>query len=116
MAQTTVFPFAPSDGSDSGVTLAVVEKMPPANGTDFAFGGHVPSLHLGRPLAIRQRREDLSHQWTFTRGDLSLIPAGWRTTVWTKGQADFLQIELGTELMGRAAGGGAKNADMPCLF
>jgi len=115
MARTTLFPFPPSDGKGSGVTLAVVEDLPPANGTLFAFRGHVLSQHLGRPLAIRQQREELSHAWTFRRGDLSLIPAGWRTTVWTEERADFLQVELCPDLVSRAAGGG-RDVDLPCLF
>src|SRR6266540_1270635 len=115
MARTTLFPFPPSDGKGSGVTLAVVEDLPPANGTLFAFRGHVLSQHLGRPLAIRQQREELSHAWTFRRGDLSLIPAGWRTTVWTEERADFLQVELCPDLVSRSAGGG-RDVDLPCLF
>jgi AraC family transcriptional regulator len=114
MAKTTAFAFPPSDGKGGGVTLAIVEELPPSNGAVISFGGHVLSLHLGRPLAIRQRREDTSHAWTFTRGDLSLIPAGWRTTVWTEKTADFLQVELCPELVRRAAGGSGR--ELPSLF
>jgi AraC family transcriptional regulator len=74
------------------------------------------TVHLGRPLPIRQRREDTSHAWTLTRGDLSLIPAGWRTTCWTERAADFLQIELGRELVSRAAGDADGDVDLPNLF
>jgi AraC family transcriptional regulator len=114
----TMFPFPARDGDakESGVTLSVVEQLPPTDGTFFAYGTHVLSLHMGRPLSIRQRREDMSHAWTFRRGDLSLIPAGWRTTVWTEGEADFLQVELGPELVRRATGGGHRDIDLPCLF
>jgi AraC family transcriptional regulator len=112
----TRFPFPARDGTQGGVTLSVFDGMPPMNGTICAHGTHVLSLHLGRPLAIRQRREDRSHAWTFTRGDLSLIPAGWRTTVWTEGVADFLQVELAPELVRRATGGYRADADLPSLF
>lgn len=116
MARSTVFPYPPSDGTDGGVTLAVVEEVPPTDGEFFAFGGAVLTVHLGRPVSLRQRREDLSHEWTMTRGDLSLIPAGWRTTVWSKSTSDFLQVELGRDLVRRAAGGATNNVDVPCLF
>jgi len=111
-----VFPFPASDRSDGGVTLAVVEDVPPTDGDFFAFDGPVLTLHLGRPLALRQRREDLSHEWTTTRGDLSLIPGGWRTTVWSEERSDFIQLELGNEFVRRAAGGSANDVDLPCLF
>jgi AraC family transcriptional regulator len=116
MARTTMFPFPAGDGNGSGVTLTVIEELPVSSGSRFEFGGHVLSLHLGRPLPIRQRREDISHAWTFTRGDLSLIPAGWRTTCWTERTADFLQVELGRDLVRRAAGDTAGDVDLPCLF
>jgi AraC family transcriptional regulator len=116
LAKTTAFSFPPGDGKGGGVNLAIIENLPPTNGSLVAFTGHVLSLHLGRPLAIRQRREDISHAWTFTRGDLSLIPAGWRTTVWTEKPADFLQVELCPDLVRRSAGGSARAADLPCLF
>jgi AraC family transcriptional regulator len=110
-----MFSYGPSDGPGGGVNLGVVEELPPSDGTSFAFRGHVLSLHLGRPLSIRQRREDMSHAWTFSRGDLSLIPAGWHTTVWTEDQADFAQVELCPDLVNRVAGGGAET-ELPCLF
>jgi AraC family transcriptional regulator len=116
MARATMFPFPPRDGRGGGVTLAVVQDLPPTDGTFFAFRGHVLSLHLGRPLAIRQQREDMAHAWTFTRGDLSLTPAGWRTTVWTEKRADFMQVELCPEFVSRAAGSGDRAVDLPCLF
>jgi AraC family transcriptional regulator len=96
--------------------LAVVEDVPPTDGTFFAFAGPVLTLHLGRPLTIRQRREHLSHEWTQTRGDMSLIPGGWRTTVWSEEKTDFLQLELGPEFVRRAAGGSANDVEVPCLF
>jgi AraC family transcriptional regulator len=111
-----MFPFPASDGNGTGVTLAVIEELPVSEESRFEFGGHVLSLHLGRPLPIRQRREDMSHAWTFTRGDLSLIPAGWRTTCWTEKTADFMQIEFGRELVRRAAGDADGDLDLPCLF
>lgn len=115
-AKTTLFAFPPTCGKGGGVTLAIVEDVPPTDGGCFVFSGHVLTLHLGRPLAIRQRREDMSHAWTFTRGDLSLIPAGWRTTVWTEKTADFLQVELCPDLVSRAAGKSGRDVDLPCLF
>jgi AraC family transcriptional regulator len=117
MARTTVFPFPARDASDSGVTVSVIEDLPIcADGAEFEYGSHVVTLHLSNPLPIRQRREDISHAWTLTRGDLSLIPAGWRTTCWTERSADFLQIELGRELVRRAAGDTDGAVDPPCLF
>jgi AraC family transcriptional regulator len=116
MAKTSAFAFPPRDGKGGGVNLAIVEDLPPSDGTSVSFRGHVLSVHLGRPLAIRQKREDISHAWTFTRGDLSLIPAGWRTTVWTEKPADFLQVELCPDLVRSAAGGTGRAADMPSLF
>ena len=110
-----MFPFPPPDGKGGGVTLGVVEDLPPVDGSSFAFDGPVLTVHLGRPVAIRQRREDLSHEWTLTRGDLTLIPAGWRTTSWTRTSLDFLQVELCPALVRRAAGGAA-DTDLPCLF
>jgi AraC family transcriptional regulator len=114
-AQLTMFPFG-GNGPASGVTLGMVQDLPPTDGAFFTYGTHVLSLHLGRPLSLRQRREDLSHAWTFTRGDLSLIPAGWRTTVWTHGPANFLQVELPTDLVRRAVGDPGNDVEMPCLF
>ena len=73
-------------------------------------------MHLGRPLSLRQRREDLSHEWTLTHGDMSLIPAGWRTNVWTETTTNFLQVELCPELVRRSAGGAANDVELPCLF
>jgi AraC family transcriptional regulator len=115
-AKTTIFPFPALDGKGGGITLAVIEELPVSNGSVFSSGANALSLHLGRPLPIRQRREDLSHAWTFTRGDLSLIPAGWGTTCWTEKTADFLQVELPPELVRRAGGETAGEADLPCLF
>ena len=114
--RAVIFPFPSSRGPADGVTVGVVEQLPPADGTLLEFGGHVLALHLGRPVPIRQRREDLSHEWTFTRGDLTLIPAGWRTVCWTEKSADFRQVELGPELVRRAGGDAARDADLPCLF
>lgn len=115
-AKTTVFPFPALDRGGGGVTLAVIEELPISTGSFFASSANVLSLHLGRPLPIRQRREDLSHAWTFTRGDLSLIPAGWGTTCWTEKTADFLQVELPPDLVRRAAGDSDADTDLPCLF
>jgi AraC family transcriptional regulator len=111
-----MFPFPSSDGNGGGVTLGVVEELPASSASEFQFTGHVMTVHLGRPVPIRQQREDISHAWTFTRGDLSLIPAGWRTTCWTERPADFLQIELGREVIRRAAGDADGDLDLPSLF
>ena len=112
----TTFAYPSRSGADAGIRLAVVEQMPPAEGTPFAFGTHALALHVGRPVPIRQRREDVSRAWTFTRGDLTLIPAGCHTTSWTEGNADFLQIELGSDLIRRAAGDPSTDVELPCLF
>ena len=111
-----MFPFPASDGNGGGVTLSVVEDLPASEAEKFEFSGHVMTLHLGRPVPIRQQREDITHAWTFTRGDLSLIPAGWRTTSWTERTADFMQIELSPEVIRRAAGDADGELDLPCLF
>src|SRR5262245_6421325 len=116
MARLTMFPFLPSDGEKGGVTLGIVEDLPPVEGSHFSFEGPVLTVHMGRPLTIRQRREDLSHEWTFSRGDLSLIPAGWGVTSWTKKTGDFIQIELGLDFLRRAANGSAGDIDLPNLF
>ena len=46
---------------------------------------------------------------------MSLIPAGWRTTVWTETTTNFLQVELCPEFVRRAAGA-ANDVELPCLF
>jgi AraC family transcriptional regulator len=51
-----------------------------------------------------------------TRGDLSLIPAGWRVNSWTQTPTDFIQVELGRDLVRQAAGGPGGDVDLPCLF
>ncbi len=110
------FEFASPD-RDGGIALSIVEGMPPSNGESFSLATNALALHMGRPIAIRQRRAGVSRAWTFTRGDLTLIPAGCHTTVWTDKAADFLQIELGRGLVRRAAGdpsGG--EVELPCLF
>jgi AraC family transcriptional regulator len=116
LARTTVLPFPASDGSGGGVTLTVIEDLPASSESSFALGSNVLAMHLGRPARIRQRRGDVSHAWTLTRGDLNLIPAGWRTTSWTEDPIDFLQIELPPELVRRAAGESDGDVDLPCLF
>jgi AraC family transcriptional regulator len=125
-----MFPFPSSAGKGSDILVAACERVPALDGAVRIWDGHVLALHLGRPLPIRQRREDVSFQGTYTRGDLSLIPAGWQTTCWTQETSDFLHIELGRELVNSAAAGaeragargpgasGAKpdDVDLPCLL
>lgn len=115
MAKVELFPFLPSSGKGGGVTLATVEEVPPTDGSSFSFTGHLLTMHLGRPLALRQRREEMSHEWTLSHGDMSLIPAGWRTTVWTETKTNFLQVELCPEFV-RQSAGSANDVDLPCLF
>ena len=112
----TIFPFPSKSGTDRDVTVALFDGLPPSDGTVRSFGGHVLGVHLGRPLPIKQRREDMRHEWTFTRGDLTLIPAGWKTTCWTQMTADFLHVELGHGLIEGAAAGSAGDAAVPCIF
>jgi AraC family transcriptional regulator len=116
VARTKIFSFPASDGKRGGVTLGLVEDLPPTDGGYFAFEGPVVTVHLGRPASIRQRREDQLHSWTISRGDLSLIPAGCRTFSWTEKSIDFVQVELGPDLVRRAAGDPSGDADLPCLF
>ncbi len=115
-AKLTIFPFPAREANGGGVTLTVIEDLPISRGTFFEYSANVMSLHLSRPLRIRQRREDVSHAWTLTRGDLSLVPAGWRTTCWTEQVADFLLVELPPELVRGAAGDADGDTDLPCVF
>lgn len=115
-AKTTVFPFPVADGNGRGVTLTVIENLPALNGLSLDVTANVLALHLGRPVPIRQRREDVSHAWTLTRGDLNLVPAGWGITSWTENTIAFLQVELPPELMRQAAGQSDAPSDLPCLF
>jgi AraC family transcriptional regulator len=115
-ARSTVYSFAPGDGKGGGVTVALVEDVQPTDGTLFARPGAVLTMHLGRPLSLRQRREDVSHEWTLMQGDMSLIPAGWRTTIWSAATTNFLQVELCPELVRRSAGGNTSDVELPCLF
>jgi AraC family transcriptional regulator len=114
-ARSTVYSFEPDDGKGGGVTVALVEDVQPTDGHFFAFTGAVLTMHLGRPFTVRQRREELSHEWSLMNGDMSLIPAGWRTTVWSATTTNFLQVELCPQLVRRAAGG-ASDVELPCLF
>ncbi|HXT99257.1 MAG TPA: AraC family transcriptional regulator [Polyangia bacterium] len=116
LARTTMFPFPSSGGAGNSVTVGIVEACPPTDGTFFSFDGPVVTVHLGRPASIRQRREDQAYAWTIARGDMSLIPGGWGTTSWTETTLDFLQVELGPELVRRAAGDAGADVDLPCLF
>jgi len=115
MARTTLFPFVPPEGK-GGVTLGLVEDLPPIDGGSFVFTGPVLTVHLGRPVPIRQRREDVTNEWTLERGDLSLIPGGWHTTSWTEKSLDFIQVELCPDLVRRAGGASRDDVDLPCLF
>jgi len=116
LGTVTTFAYPSLTGTDEGVTLSVVEQMPPAEGVSFVLDTNALGLHIGRPVPIRQRREHLTCAWTFTRGDLTLIPAGCHTTTWTEKSADFLQIELGPELVRRAAGDPSGDVELPVLF
>jgi len=116
LGTVTAFAYPSLNGADEGITLSIVEQMPPADGVSFLFDGHSLALHIGRPVPIRQRREDLACAWTFTRGDLTLIPAGCRTASWTERPADFLHIELGRDLVRRAAGDPSGDVELPVLF
>jgi AraC family transcriptional regulator len=116
--QTTaaIFPFPSSEGKDGDVTVAMFDGVPPANGCVASFEGHVLCVHLGRPLPIRQKREDQYHAWTRTSGELTLIPAGWKTTVWTEKAAAFVHIELGPAVVRAAAGVSSGDIEIPCVF
>ncbi len=114
--QMRLFVYPPQVGDQTGVTLSIVEPMPPADGTSFALDSHGLALHLGRPVPVRQRREDTSRAWTFTRGDLTLLPAGCRTTMWTEAPAHYMAINLGAELVRQAAGLSGREVEMPSLF
>src|SRR5256885_13415424 len=47
-ARATVFAFPPSDGKGAGVTLAIVEDVPPTDAESFTFAGPVLTLPQGR--------------------------------------------------------------------
>ena len=115
-AKMTFFPFPSGDGQSNEITVGIVDGCPPNDGTFFSFAGPVITMQVGRPAVIRQRREDQSHAWTWVRGDLSLIPGGWGTTSWTETTLEFFQVELGPELVRRAAGGAGADVDLRCLF
>lgn len=111
-----IFPFPPTGESDGGVTVALFHHLPAMAGVARTFGGHVFAVHRGRPLPIKQRREDMHHEWTFTRGDLTLIPAGWQTTCWTEQTSMPLIIEVDRAFVRRAVPEAAQEVEMPCLF
>ena len=114
--QMRMFVYPPRVGDQTGVTLSIVAPMPPADGTSFALDSHGLALHLGRPVSVRQRREDTSRAWTFTRGDLTVLPAGCRTTMWTEAPAHYMAVNLGPELVRQAAGLSGREVEMPNLF
>jgi AraC family transcriptional regulator len=114
--QMRMFVYPPQVGDQTGVTLSIVEPMPCADGTSFALDSHGLALHLGPPVPVRQRREDTSRAWTFTRGDLTALPAGCRTTVWTEAPAHYMAINLGPELVRQAAGSTGRDVEVPNIF
>lgn len=114
--QMRMFVYPPQVGDQTGVTVSIVEPMPCADGTSFALDSHGLALHLGRPVPVRQRREDTSRAWTFTRGDLTALPAGCRTTVWTEAPAHYMAINLGPDLVRQAAGLSGREVEVPNLF
>jgi AraC family transcriptional regulator len=114
--QMRTFVYPAESAAETGVTLSILASMPPADGTSFALDSHGLALHLGRPVPVRQRREDTSRSWTFTRGDLTLLPAGCRTTVWTEEPAHYLAINLGPGLVRRATGDSGREVELPNLF
>jgi AraC family transcriptional regulator len=112
----SIFPFPPTGESDGGVTVTLFDRVPPLDGCARTFAGHVLAVHRGRPLPIRQQREDLHHEWTFTRGDLTLIPAGWETICWTQQISGPLLIEIDRAFVRRAVPEADREVEMPCLF
>ncbi len=111
-----MFVYPPQVGDQTGVTLSIVEPMPCADGTSFALDSHGMALHLGPPVPVRQRREDTSRAWTFKRGDLTTLPAGCRTTVWTEAPAHYMAINLGPDLVRLAAGSSGRDVEVPSIF
>jgi AraC family transcriptional regulator len=116
LGTVTTFAYPSPSGAAGGIRLSIVEQMPPVDGAFMSMPMNALALHVGRPVPIRQRRDGVSRSWTFTRGDLTLIPAGCQTTSWTEKSADFLQIELDAELVRRAAGDPPTDVELPCLF
>lgn len=115
--RVSAFAYPDAEGNQrAGVRLLLIEQAPPYDGRPMELESHGLALHLGRPIAIRQQREDVSRSWTFTRGDLTLIPAGCRTMCWTDGPADYMAVDLGPELVRRAAEESGRDAELPCLF
>jgi AraC family transcriptional regulator len=112
----TIFPFPSTGEGQGGVTVALFDKLPAMDGCARTFGGHVFAVHRGRPLPIKQQREDIRHEWTFTRGDLTLIPAGWETICWTQQSSAPLIIELDRAFVRRAVPEAGGEVEMPCIF
>jgi AraC family transcriptional regulator len=119
--KATVFPFESRSGKGSSVTLAALRDLPPCDGASQTFDGHAIAVHLGRPLRVRQRREDLSQEVTYGPGDLTVIPAGWQSACWTDQSSDrLIHVELSRGLVNDTTEGltglGPGPAEMPCLF
>ena len=118
--KAATFPFPSTSNGSNNVTLTLFEHLPPLDGTLRRSEGHILGLHLGKPVPIRQQREELRFEGTYSRGDLTVIPAGWRTRCWTRVPSDYLHIELGRELVNETAGdlvgGGSRDVELPCIF
>lgn len=116
------FLFTTSSGPSGapGATIALVARrdQPPCDGVSGAFDAHVLGVHLGAPARVRQRREGRVHEGVFGRGDLTVIPAGWQSTCWTRDRSGFLHVHVPDALVARVAEGIAPpgGRELACLF
>ncbi|WP_437752548.1 helix-turn-helix domain-containing protein [Sorangium sp. So ce1389] len=118
----TDFRFTTSPGPPGApwgaVALVVRRDQPPCDGVSGAFDAHVLGVHLGAPARVRQRREDRVHEGVFGRGDLTVIPARWQSTCWTRDRSGFLHVHVPDALVARVAEGIAPSGgrEVACLF
>lgn len=76
--------------------------MPVCDGVTDVFAGHVLGVHLGKAAHVRQQREDERSEGLFRHGQLTVIPAGCRTSCWTRSEVSFVHVHLGTALVAQA--------------
>ncbi|WP_437670306.1 helix-turn-helix domain-containing protein [Sorangium sp. So ce131] len=110
--------FTGPDGRGGDIALVVRRDVAACDGVVGAFDDHVLGVHLGAPARVRQRREDHVHEGVFAHGDLTMIPARWQSTCWTKDRSGFLHVHVPDVLLGRVAEGIAPSGgrEAACLF
>jgi AraC family transcriptional regulator len=102
------------------VRVAVVHQFPPCDGYARTVDGHLMVMHMSRPARLRQRRAGHLYEGMFSRGDLTLIPAGCQTLCWTKQAVDLLHVEIDPAFASTAIESGlhqpSLGPELPCLF